>query len=319
MKIEHLSPSTELTDELAAKLADIRNAAKGNVPTPPVTGKQLLDIVANTEELSLGVWLARVDGEVVGWSQAAIPADRSQTHVMLLRGAVLPAAQRRGYGTALVQAALKSNDRSLVRARAFDGTGGDALLPTLGFTRGRTSILGELRLASRDWASLSAAPDGYRFIRWVGPTPPESIDLLSRLREALFDTPDIDGYSEYSAEQIAQLDAHQEARGLTQYTVVAVRVISGEPAAFTVVAVDAANPKVGVQLDTAVLAEHRGHRLGTALKADMAGWLRQQRPDVEVTHTWNDADDAPMLAVNKTLGVRPVTRNSVWELRRPAR
>lgn len=314
MDLQHLSPSSVLAPAIAAELAAIRNAAQAKVPTPEVTGQQFADTIASQDELSLGLWLARVDGKIVGWSQAAVPTDN--THVMLLRGAVRPEFQRKGHGSALIKAALKASDRPVVRARSFDGTGGDRALPSLGFSRASTNILGELPLASRDWASLSGAPDGYRFIRWVGPTPPESIDLLSRLREALYDTPDIDGYAEYSTDQIAQLDARQTAQGITQYTVVALRVITGEPAAFTVVAIDDKAPAIGVQLDTAVLAEHRGHRLGTALKADMAGWLRQQRPDVLVTHTWNDADDAPMLAVNKTLGVREVTRNSVWELKR---
>lgn len=314
MDLQHLSPSSVLTPALAAELAAIRNEAGSKLPTAEMDGPQFAEMIAGQDELSLGLWVGRVDGKIIGWTQAAVPTD--STDVMLLRGAVTPGQQRHGYGRTLIQAALKATDRSLVRARAFDASGGDQALPKLGFTRGKTSVLGELPLASRDWASLSAAPDGYRFIRWVGPTPPESLDLLSRLREALFDTPDIDGYAEYSTDQIAQLDAHQSAQGITQYTVVALRVITGEPAAFTVVAVNDKAPGIGVQLDTAVLAEHRGHRLGTALKADMAGWLRQQRPDVLVTHTWNDVDDAPMLAVNKKLGVRPLTRNSVWELRR---
>lgn len=317
MDLEHLPPSSELTAELAVELAAIRNAAKGDLPTPEVTGPQMSKIIASPEELSLGLWLARVDGKVVGWSHAALPVEEPEnTHVMLLRGAVGAGHQRKGYGRALITAALGATDRPLVRARAFDGTGGDQVLPKFGFTRGRTSELGELRLASRDWAGLSAAPDGYRFIRWVGPTPPESLDTLSRLREALFDLPDIDGYAEYTTDQIAQLDQRQVERGLTQYTVVAIRVITGEPAAFTVVAVDDQAPEVGVQLDTAVLPEHRGNRLGTALKADMAGWLRRQRQDVRVTHAWTDAGNEHMVGINRTLGVRTIATNSVWELRR---
>lgn len=315
MELEHLSPSSELTTALAAELAAIRNSAKGSVPTPEVTGPQLSEILATPLELSLGVWLARAKGKIVGWTQASVPAE-GDSHVALLRGAVRPDNQRQGLGRALIEAALGASDRPLVRARAFDGTGGDVALSRLGFTRGRTSILGELRLASRDWATLSTPPDGYRFIRWVGPTPPESLDTLSRLREALHDAPDIDGYAKYTHEQIAQLDARATAHGMTQYTVVALRVITGEPAAFTVVSVNDSSPEIGVQLDTAVLPEHRGHRLGTALKADMAGWLRKQRQDVRVTHTWNDADNAPVLAVNRTLGVRPLAKNSVWELKR---
>lgn len=316
MDLEHLSPSSALAPALAAELAAVRNATQASVPTPDVTGPQLAATIAGPGELSLGLWLAREKGTLVGWTQAAVTAGEESPDVLLLRGAVTPGRQRRGIGRALVEAALASSDRTRVRARAFEGTGGEKALPKLGFTATSTNILGELRLASRDWAGLSGAPDGYRFIRWTGPTPPESLETLSKLREALFDAPDIDGYAEYTTDQIAQLDARQSAKGITQYTVVALRVITGEPAAFTVVAVDDAQPRIGVQRDTAVLPEHRGHRLGTALKADLAGWLRRQRPEVEVTHTWNDADNAPVLAVNKALGVRPIARNTVWELRR---
>lgn len=318
MDLEHLSPSPDqlahLPTDLAAEMAEVRNAARSTVPAPAVTGGRLVTALAFRREVPVGTWLAREDGRLIGWMH--LTHDTHDPEVALLRGAVLPSHQRQGVGRQLVEAALAHTDRPRVRARAFDGTAGEAALPHLGFTRGRSNTLGELVLASRDWATLSSPPEGYRFTRWVGSTPPGAMGDLAMLREAINDAPDIDGYGEYTPERIAEEDAATEASGITQYTVVAHRVISGQPAALTVVAVDDASPEVAVQMETAVLPEHRGHRLGTSIKADLAGWLRRERPDVRATHTWVDTENAAVLAVNRQLGVRRLAGNTVWELTR---
>ena len=44
----------------------------------------------------------------------------------------------------------------------------------------------------------------------------------------------------------------------------------------------------------------------------MAAWLRAERPDVHVVDTWNDATNAPMLAVNERLGTKIVAENSAY-------
>ncbi len=71
-------------------------------------------------------------------------------------------------------------------------------------------------------------------------------------------------------------------------------------------------PEVAAQEDTSVLREHRGHRLGLRQKLEMIDWLHAERPDVAATDAWNDATNAPMVAVNQALGARIVAEISAY-------
>ena len=61
------------------------------------------------------------------------------------------------------------------------------------------------------------------------------------------------------------------------------------------VAVDAEQPANSHQHDTSVVREHRGHRLGLLLKAEMVLWLAEAEPEVEVVDTWNADSNAHMI------------------------
>jgi mycothiol synthase len=51
-----------------------------------------------------------------------------------------------------------------------------------------------------------------------------------------------------------------------------------------------------------VLAAHRGHGLGLAVKTRMLRWLTAERPDLERIYTSSAASNAHMLRVNRALG-----------------
>lgn len=61
------------------------------------------------------------------------------------------------------------------------------------------------------------------------------------------------------------------------------------------------------QLNTLVLPEHRGYRLGTALKCAVLEELQTKRPDVTEISTDVNTSNEPMMAVNAALGFRPTT------------
>lgn len=63
---------------------------------------------------------------------------------------------------------------------------------------------------------------------------------------------------------------------------------------------------VGWQSGTLVLPEHRGHRLGLAAKVANQRRFQEVFPTVRLVHSWNAESNGPMVAINDTLGFRPV-------------
>jgi hypothetical protein len=60
------------------------------------------------------------------------------------------------------------------------------------------------------------------------------------------------------------------------------------------------------QGDTAVHADHRGHRIGWWLKAVNALRVLDEKPNVRFIETWNDGGNRWMLDINDAMGFRPV-------------
>ena len=68
-----------------------------------------------------------------------------------------------------------------------------------------------------------------------------------------------------------------------------------------------------LQWNTLVHPDHRGHRLGLAMKVANLDALQQEYPQAVLAHTWNAKVNAPMLAVNTTMGFRPVEYLGEWQ------
>ena len=67
-------------------------------------------------------------------------------------------------------------------------------------------------------------------------------------------------------------------------------------------------PDWGAQGGTLVLEEHRGHRLGMAIKLANLRRYRCGSPTSRTVHSWNADTNAPMIAINEALGFRAVER-----------
>jgi len=72
-------------------------------------------------------------------------------------------------------------------------------------------------------------------------------------------------------------------------------------------------PHRGHQLDTSVLAAHRGHRLGLLLKISMLRWLAEEEPQLQFLDTWNAVSNDHMISVNEALGYEPIATASVFQ------
>jgi GNAT superfamily N-acetyltransferase len=85
---------------------------------------------------------------------------------------------------------------------------------------------------------------------------------------------------------------------------VAVHRPTGRSVAYTTMGVPLSEPVRAYQWDTLVLAEHRGHRLGTLVKLAGLQRLVDEAPEVRFISTWNAQENAPMIRVNDALGAR---------------
>lgn len=305
------TPDGPLPLEVAEQVVAVHVAVDPDSPLPAPTARSWQLARLHATEPVTGLWWVRRGGEVVGWAELVEP-EQEYTDTAFVSGGVLPRHRERGAGRALLEAVRAATDRPVLRLRARVGGVGERVLAHWGFTRRPAHVISELGLAGGDWASRATPPQGYRFERWHGPTPDDLLADMAALREAINDAPDAVEFEAYPPARVRTEEAAWAARGQTQFTVVARHEATGSPAGLTLVLVDEESPRIAHQVDTSVLPDHRGHELGLRLKADMAGWLRRQRPDVAATQTWNAEDNVHMRAVNDRLGAREVARNAVW-------
>jgi GNAT superfamily N-acetyltransferase len=292
---------------LAGELATLDNLALDPVPLRRHTAETfLLDCRdRGGEGPDQALWLARVDGRLVGYAGLTLNLFENLDGAKIF-GAVHPDHRRRGIGRALMQRAEAATDRPKLRAPAWKGTAGEHAVPRMGYTvQGSHQVR---RLSSRTPqptdlmdSSTRAAAD-YDLERFVGPCPDELLADLQLLREVINDAPEPGDYEVYSPERMRRYEAWLAGQQQTPYTIVARHRATGEAAGLTIVCVYELMPAIAAQEDTSVVAGHRGHRLGLRLKLEMLDWLREERPDVEAVDTWNVPGNAPMIAINDALG-----------------
>ena len=157
---------------------------------------------------------------------------------------------------------------------------------------------------------------GYRLLQWMLPTPPERVDGYAWMKSRMStDVPEGDlGMPEeaWDAARVAEQDARYLKRGWSVLVTAAEHVDTGELCAFNELAIGPDATGTGHQHDTLVLAEHRGHRLGTLVKAaGLLSW-HERYPACPKIITYNAEQNRPMLAINEALGFTPFAYEGAW-------
>ncbi len=241
---------------------------------------------------------------------------------------VVPTHRGRGIGDAMVEHVLgvaAAEARSLVVVQGHVPFGADETHPVHrfaarhGFAVGNSEVRRTLRLPVPEQTLLAwseeARPhhEGYRLATYVDlvPTPlrPSFVQLLNLLA-ADAPTGDIDFEAGgMTVEVYEEQAARRIETGRTAIITVAVR--DGETVAHSTLSVPPAETELPhlSQWGTLVRADHRGHRLGLAVKAANLRAVQRMHPERTLIHTSNSPANRPMVAINEKMGFRPVETN----------
>lgn len=253
-------------------------------------------------------------GEAVAWYRLDLP-DLENRDRSFVAPVVHPKSRRNGLGRALLRHAADraaAHSRSVLAGVSVQGSAGEAFMRRVGAKLGLIEARRMLDLRKvpagqfarlRETAEQKAA--GYTIVKWTGPTPEEYLGLVAEAFNAMNDAPRDEGWEDdlWDAERVR--DRGNRVLRLTDvrgYSLAAIHDASGEMAGLTQVEVDPEQPDWGYQGLTAVIAAHRGHRLGLLTKAMMLEWLATAEPQIERVLTGNAASNKHMIAVNETLG-----------------
>lgn len=258
-------------------------------------------------------WLARRDDDVVGTATVIFP-EAENSGLALVEVIVHPRSRRRGIGTAVLRALvpeLTARGRDVVEGMQITkGGAGEAWAAATGFRTVNESILQRLRFADVDPVLWDVpVPDGYRLEQWIGAAPAELVASYAAAKQAIHDAPRGDAALRepaWTVDRVRAAEAEALEQRVEERVVVAVAEGTGEVAGLTQLWLHPRRPTWAYQRDTAVLAAHRGHGLGLAVKARMLRWLTADRPDLDLVYTGTSADNVHMAGLNHLLGFATV-------------
>lgn len=260
--------------------------------------------------------LAEVDGVAVGAARSTYPL-QDNLHVALDKVFVAPDHRRQGVGTALVETL---EDEALERGRGTvlmdvghppgQPGPGARFAEALGYAIASREVLKAADLASTSdrWPALAAHAeerlDGYRLVSWTDETPEKHLDSLAVLfTRFLGEIPleDVDLKPQvWDGDRIRANEARRRDAG-TRALLVAAVAPDGSLAGYTNLAVQVGNTYAGID-STLVLPEHRGHRLGLAMKVRLHQLTAELLPEVVFIYTQNAGVNRWMNDVNADLG-----------------
>ncbi|MBK7821039.1 MAG: GNAT family N-acetyltransferase [Tessaracoccus sp.] len=328
-------------------MADIRNVIyreiNGNGDEDMTAAELLPYWQPSPDEIHHG-WLVLADGEVIGRVGVDIPLEEGSRsaywQVELLRAywgrgigtSALPLVEQtaRGHGRTLLQSwaqHAESDDQDQDRVAAPTGFGTVPMDHVARFYVRHGYELGQIErksglelngsLALVEQLLDEARPDGYSLVRWMLPTPHEYVDDYARMKSRMStDAPS--GEMEYDAEawDAARVERHDQRMldgGQTVLVTAARHDATGQLAGFTELAIGEDKTLVTSQVDTLVLSEHRGNRLGQWLKcANLLAW-REIAPDSGKVITYNAEENRYMLDVNEAMGFAPLAYIGAWK------
>ena len=275
-----------------------------------------------------GAWAAVADGKTVGAGWMRTPL-LDNLELAELDVHVLPAHRRAGTGSALL-AMLEDEARSrgrrvltVLSSWSYDagtdgeGAAGPEFARARGYDLALSEVQRELRLPVDDDLLDGLADDAarshpaYTLRAWSGPVPDDLLQGWAGITSILATeapTGDLELEPEAaSTDAVREREDTAARQGRTKYNAVALSS-TGEVVAYSDLATTVHEPGRAYQWGTLVRREHRGHRLGVAVKVANLRLLQRERPDITRLTTYNAEVNGHMIGVNEALGFRPVAR-----------
>lgn len=273
-------------------------------------------------------YLAYSDDVLVGTAVIELP-HLDNTGTAWAGIVVHPQARGRGAGAALwefVAQTARAVQRKLVVFETKLGGHEEAFARRRGaelgiYTARRRLAVEPSTLALADQLGVEALPhaEGYDLHSYLGATPEPWIEGIAYLNGRMSTDAPLDDLEwepeNYDAERVRGREALYDAWGQRVHSTIAVHSETGAVAGFTNIGVCIDDPTAGHQWNTIVDPDHRGHRLGTLLKAANLRFTLVHCPDMATVLTWNAVSNAPMIAVNEAMGFRPFDHWGEWQIR----
>jgi GNAT superfamily N-acetyltransferase len=296
------------------------------------------------------VFLARLDGSVVGSGTLTLPLSENTTtagvDVLVDAG-----YRRRGIGSGILEVLeQEARERDRVSFDAFcaeplrllipggelleakSGTGGVPLESAStrfalnhGYSLEQVETnstlalpVGEALLQDLE-AQATQRAAGYSFMGWQDRCPDELVDLFAKLKSLMSTEVPIAGLGwegeEWDANRVRLEESTWLAGGIASTVAVARHNSTGELAAYTTLTHREATPGMVYQEDTLVAPGHRGHGLGMLVKIANLRRIEKLWPDATSVMTWNANENQHMLAINIALGFKPSGFDGEWQKR----
>jgi GNAT superfamily N-acetyltransferase len=301
-------------------------AAEREFPTLMPVDEALVLLQTSPAEYRFSCLASVDDGEVIGTAWLTWPRSENE-HMVVVDLGVAPTHRRRGVGSALLHAVrvqARDEGRSALLGETFSPYGaevgsGPAFASARGFVAQYAALHQVLDYPVSDLAARAAAVAehhrDYELVSWSGGCPEEYLTeycgLLSLVDEEV-PLGDLEMQPKrWTPERLRAAEEHRRTQGHFGSTTVAVAP-DGSLAGYTELTGSPQKPGHLNQRDTLVRPEHRGHRLGLALKLANLQALQSAFQDPATIHTWNAESNAPMIAVNDHLGFRPIEHQHVW-------
>jgi GNAT superfamily N-acetyltransferase len=314
--------------ELFDRFYNLRDAVRREEEFPTGLGlEEARVLMAGNHSDMRADGLGLVDGDTwlgIAWLDWPL---QENTHFVQVEIAVAAPYRRTGAGSRLLEAVIerarKDGRRLLAGMILGDAetgeSAGTAFAASRGFVRKLVELhqVLELPLSEERLAELDQPVDGYEIVQWREHTPDEWVEQFADALSAMsgdVPTGELDQEpSRWTPERLREAEARRLKQGRFCHTTVAVDA-AGQLAAYTQMGGATGNPERLYQWDTFVRPEHRGRRLGLAVKVPNCRSLQAGLDRPAVLHTWNATTNAPMIAVNARLGFRPVAQRTDWEL-----